>query len=222
MGEKIINNRPNGSRLDHSRREFIRQSSLAGLGLATAGLTGVAWSAENDTLHIRNYADLTSLDPASMLSGSEFLLGNAIHLKLVRFRAGDSFTWQLDAAEYFEQLDDTRYAFRLRPGIQFSNGFGEMTAEDVKVSLERIIDPAMNSPNAGDMGTLSHVEVNDRYSGTIVLKSPYAAFIPIGLCAGSGGILSKKALESVGGQFRIEPPCCSGPYRFVSWQAQHE
>jgi peptide/nickel transport system substrate-binding protein len=97
-----------------------------------------------------------------------------------------------------------------------------MTAEDVKYSLERVIDPATNSPNAGDMGTLSHVEITGRYTGTIVLKSPFAAFIPIGLCGGTGGIVSKKATESVGGSFNIEPPCCSGPYRFVSWQAQRK
>ncbi|HEY5775613.1 MAG TPA: ABC transporter substrate-binding protein [Xanthomonadales bacterium] len=205
-----------------SRREFLRRSGLAGLGFATAGLPGITWSVENDTLHIRNYADLTSLDPVSMLSGAEFLVGDAIHRRLVRFTAGEKFRWQLDAAEYFERLDDTHYAFRLHPGIEHDKGFGEMTAEDVKISLERIIDPAMNSPNAGDLGTLSHVDVHDRYSGTIVLKSPYAALIPIGLCAGVGAILSKKALESVGGQYRIEPPSCSGPYRFVSWQAQRK
>jgi peptide/nickel transport system substrate-binding protein len=72
------------------------------------------------------------------------------------------------------------------------------------------------------MGPLSHVEVQDRYSGVIVLDSPFAAFIPIGLCGGTGGIVSKKALELVGGQFTIEPPACSGPYQFRSWQAQRK
>ena len=198
------------------RRAFLRNTTLLTLGAATGAYSRVGWSAENDVLHIRNYSDLKTLDPAMMFSGSEGLIGNTIYLSLVQFKPGDSWEWQLDAAEYFEQIDATHFAFRLRPGIFFSNGFGEMTAEDVKYSLERIIDPAMNSPNAGDMGTLSHVEVTGRYSGTIVLKSPFAAFVPIGLCAGTGSIVSKKAVESVGGSFEIEPPCCSGPYRFVS------
>ena len=157
-----------------------------------------------------------------MFSGSEGLIGNSMYLSLVQFKPGDTWEWELDAAEYFEQVDATHYDFRLRRGIRFTNGFGEMTAEDVKYSLERVIDPAMKSPNAGDMGPLSHVEITGRYSGTIVLKSPFAAFIPIGLCAATGSIVSRKAVESVGGSFEIEPPCCSGPYRFVSWQAQRK
>ena len=207
---------------DVDRRTFLRSAALLTLGAAGGAFPRRGWSVEGDTLHIRTYNDVKTLDPALMLSGSEGLIGNTMYLSLVQFRPGDSWDWQLDAAEHFEQIDGTHYAFRLRPGIQFTNGFGEMTAEDVKYSLERIIDPAMNSPNAGDMGTLSHVEVTGRYSGTIVLKSPFGAFVPIGLCAGTGSIVSKKAVESVGGSFEIEPPCCSGPYRFVSWQAQRK
>ena len=205
-----------------NRRDFLKQSTLASLGMVAASLPATAWSVDGDILHIRNYVDIKSLDPARMLSGGEGVIGNTIFLNLVQFRPGDSWNWDLDAAEHFEQLDETHYAFRLRPGIQFTNGFGEMTSEDVKYSLERIMDPAMKSPNAGDMGSLSHVEITGRYSGVLVLHSPYAAFIPIGLCAMAGGIQSKKALESVGGQFAIEPPACSGPYRFVSWESQRK
>jgi peptide/nickel transport system substrate-binding protein len=102
----------------------------------------------------------------------------------------------------------------------FNNGFGEMTADDVKFSFERVIDPAMNAINAPDMGTLSHVEVHDRYSGTIVLDSPYAAFVPI--AAADNAILSRRAVTSVGGRFSTQPPCCSGPYLFRSWQAKRK
>ena len=204
------------------RRTFLSNSTLFTLGAAMGMYSDAGWTVENDVLHIRTYNDLKSLDPATMLSGAEGLIGNSIFLNLVRFKPGSSWGWELDAAEYFEQIDPTHYAFRLHPGIQFSNGFGEMTAEDIKYSLERIIDPAINSPNAGDMGTLSHVEVTGRYSGTVVLKSPFAAFIPIGLCTATGAIVSRKAVESVGGTFEIEPPSCSGPYQFVSWQSQRK
>ena len=97
-----------------------------------------------------------------------------------------------------------------------------MTADDVKFSFERIVDPSNNAINAPDMGTLSHVEVHDRYSGTIVLHSPYAALIPVGLAGPSGAIMSRKAVDSVGGRFAVQPPCCSGPYLFRDWQAQRK
>ena len=207
---------------DVSRRKFLKHSALASLGIAAGTVPGLSWAVDNDVLHIRSYTDVKFLDPALMLSGAEGLIGYAIYRNLVSFRTDGSWDWELQAAEEFEQLDDKRYFFRLRPGIMFNNGFGEMTAEDVRYSLERVVDPELSSPNAGDMGPLSHVEVQDRYSGVIVLDSPFAAFIPIGLCGGTGGIVSKKALELVGGQFTIEPPACSGPYQFRSWQAQRK
>lgn len=203
------------------RRSFLRNASLLALGAGIGAVPGVGWSTGRDILRIRN-SDLTTLDPPMTLSGAEGIVVNAIHLSLIRFRPGDTWNWELDAAEAFEQIDATRYAFRLRPGIRFTNGFGEMTAADVKYSLERVIDPALKAPNAPDMGTLSHVELTGRYSGIIVLKSPFAAFILVGLCGASGSILSEKGMRSVGGRFGIEPPCCSGPYRFLSWQSKRK
>jgi peptide/nickel transport system substrate-binding protein len=205
-----------------SRRDFLSQTAMAGLGLAASGLPGLGWAIEQDVLHIRTYNDVKFLDPALMLSGSESLIDYAIYRSLVRFRTDGSWDWELDGAEEFEQVDDRRYFFQLEPGIMFNNGFGEMTAEDVKYSLERVVDPALSSTNAGDMGPLSHVEVVDRYCGVIVLAEPFAAFIPIGLCGSTGCIISKDATESVGGRYTIEPPACSGPYQFKSWQAQRK
>ena len=171
-------------------------------------------------MHIRNYSDITTLDPSFTISGAEFIVGAAIFQNLLQFKTDGSWDTELDAAEYFEAIDDTHYAFRLKRGQMFSNGFGEMTADDVKFSLERIIDPDIHSINAPDMGTLSHVEVHDRYSGTIVMHSPYAAFVPI--AAANYAILSRKAITSVGGRFGVRPPCCSGPYLFRDWQAKRK
>lgn len=201
------------------RRAFLHRSTLAGLAIA-GGLPKVSWAVRGDQLHIRNYVDIASLDPPFTLSGADGIVGRAIFRNLLQFKTDGSWDTELDAAEYFEAVDDTHYAFRLKRGQMFSNGFGEMTADDVKFSYERVIDPDLNAINAPDMGTLSHVEIHDRYSGTIVLKSPYAAFVPI--AAASYGILSREAVTSVGGRFSVRPPCCSGPYLFRDWQAKRK
>lgn len=201
------------------RRAFLHRSTLAGLAIA-GGLPTVSWAVRGDQLHIRNYVDIASLDPPFTLSGADGIVARAIFRNLLQFKTDGSWDTQLDAADYFEAVDDTHYAFRLKRGQMFSNGFGEMTADDVKFSYERVIDPDLNAINAPDMGTLSHVEVHDRYSGTIVLKSPYAAFVPI--AAASYGILSREAVTSVGGRFSVRPPCCSGPYLFRDWQAKRK
>lgn len=207
---------------DESRRSFLRRSALALAGLAGGGSARVGWSSRGAILHIRNYVDVSSLDPLSTLSLGEGIINRAIHAGLLRFRPDGSWKPQLDAAARFEQLGATRYGFRLKPGQMFNNGFGEMTADDVKFSFERMVDPAMQSLNAPDMGPLDHVAVHDRYSGTIVLRSPYAAFIPVAASGPAGVLLSRRAVMSVGGRFTTQPPCCSGPYAFKSWQAQRK
>jgi peptide/nickel transport system substrate-binding protein len=204
-----------------NRRDFLRHSSLAGLAIA-GGLPGVSWAIQGDQLHIRNYLDILSLDPPHGFSMAEGIVEKAIYQCLLQFKADGTWDTELDAAEYFEAIDDTHYAFRLKKGQMFSNGFGEMTADDVKFSYERAIDPVMNALNAVEMGTLSHVDVHDRYSGTIVLHSPYAAMIPVSVASSVGTILSRKALTSVGGRFTTQPPACSGPYLFESWQAMRK
>lgn len=201
-----------------SRREFLRRSTLA----LTATLPGIGRAARGRELHIRNYADVSTLDPAFVISGAEGIIAAAVFQQLLRFRTDGSWNTEPDAAETFERLDDRRYAFRLKPGQMFSDGYGEMTADDVKFSYERIIDPRLNALNVPDMGTLSHVEVHDRYSGTLVLKSPYAAFIPVAVAGTSGSILSRKAVTAAGGRFGARPPCGSGPYLFRDWRAQRK
>ena len=205
-----------------SRRDFLQNSSLTLLGLAGSGLSGITWAVEKNQLHVRNYMDMLSLDPVSTVSGAEGLIMGAIYQNLLHFVPDGSWVPQPDAAEWFEQRDSTHYDFRLKPGQMFNNGFGEMTADDVKFSFERMVDPAMNAINRPDMGPLSHVDVHDRYSGTIVLSAPYAALIPIAVAGPAGSILSRKAVTALGGRFTSQPPCGSGPYAFQSWQAQRK
>jgi len=210
----------NNKKPTSSRREFLQRSTLVSLGLAGAGIPGISWAIRGEELHIRNYNEIVTLDPAFQISGAEGIIARVIYQNLLQIRTDGTWDTELDAAEHFEQTDETHYAFRLKPAQVYSNGFGEMTAEDVKFSFERIIDPDVNALNAPDMGTLSHVEVHDRYSGTFVLHSPYAAFIPI--AAAGYAILPRKALDSVGGRFSVIPPCGSGPYLFESWQAKRK
>jgi len=211
--------RNNSGAFQISRRGFLQQSTLAGLTIA-GSLPSVSWAVRGDQLHIRNYFDIASLDPAFSLSGGDSFVQGAIFQNLLKPKTDGTWDTELDAAEYFEAIDDTHYAFRLKRGQIFNNGFGEMTADDVKFSFERIIDPNVHSINAVEMGSLSHVDVHDRYSGTIVLESPYAAFVSVAVA--SYGILPRTAVESVGGRFNTQPPCCSGPYLFREWQAKRK
>ena len=205
-----------------TRRAFLQKSSLALMALAGSGIPGIGWTVHGNTLHIRNYQDVSSLDPLTSLSAADGIISSAINQNLLQFKSNGTWDTHFDAAESFEQIDATHYKFRLKPGQMFSNGYGEMTADDVKFSFERMVDPAMNAINRPDMGPLSHVEAHDRYSGSFVLNSPYAAFIPVAVAGPTGAILSRKAVTAVGGRFTTDPPCSSGPYTFKSWQVQRK
>ena len=116
--------------MQFNRRDFLRQSTLAGLAIA-GSLPDVGWAVLGDQLHIRNYNDITFLDPAFALSGADSLIIRAIFQGLLQFKTDGTWDTELDAAEYFEAVDDTHYAFRLKRGQMFNHGFGEMTADDV-------------------------------------------------------------------------------------------
>jgi peptide/nickel transport system substrate-binding protein len=217
MNRKVHQEPPNPT-----RRSFLQNSALAVIGLAGGALPGISWAVHGDTLHIRNYQDISSLDPVSSLSAADGIVFTTINQNLLRFLPDGTWNTRLDAAEFFEQRDATHYDFRLKSGQMFTNGYGEMTADDVRFSYERMVDPAMNPLNAPDMGPLSHVEVHDRYSGTLVMHSPYAAFTTVAVAGPSGAIFSRKAVTAAGGRFTTSPPSCSGPYEFKSWQAQRK
>ncbi|WP_022669126.1 ABC transporter substrate-binding protein [Desulfospira joergensenii] len=202
-----------------SRRQFIQVSAAStALMAGQFAIPGASWSADGKILRIRNYSDILTLDPAHCKSKNEDIINDCIQNKLICYKPGDKWEWQPMAAEYMKQLTPTKIEFKLKPGIMFTNGFGEMTSEDVKYSFERIADPATKSAYASDWKLLDTVEIKDKYTGVIVLKEPFAPIWMTSLPGISGVILSKKAMESVGGSFSNTPPACSGPYIFKEWK----
>ena len=174
--------------------------------------------AGENILKIRNYADITTLDPAYILSTPEAIILEAVHRKLITYIPGSHWVWDFDAAESITQIDDTHIEFTLKKGILFTNGYGEMTAEDVKFSYERIIDPTLNSPWAGDWGALDHVDITGRYSGVIVLKTPFLPLWSTTLPGVTGHILSKKASATINKNRPQLLKAYSGPYYLKEWK----
>src|SRR5699024_3041000 len=157
-----------------NRRRFLQLSAGAGIVAGGLPLGDAVWAATGKVLKARSYADINKLDPGFYQNAYNVDVMNCIYSKLTHYRAGSEWGWGLQAAEKVEQVDPTHVRFRLKKGIEFTGGYGEMTAEDVKFSFERIIKH--NSPIKGDWGSLDHVEVEDDYSGVIVLKKP---FVPL-------------------------------------------
>ncbi|MCC3144360.1 ABC transporter substrate-binding protein [Halanaerobium sp. Z-7514] len=174
--------------------------------------------AADDVLKVRaiNGADISTMDPAYYYGDEELNIDLSFYSKLIRFKAASS-EWELDAAEEFEVSDDGKVIeFKLREGIQFHHGYGELTTEDVKFSFERIADPDNNSPYKNDWATLEEVEIIDRYRGRIILSEPYAPLFTQTLAYNPGSIISKKAYQEKGDNFATNP-VGSGPYYWEDW-----
>ena len=199
---------------------LTRRTVLQGIAACT-GLTavpGMSWSADGKVLNIRSNRDIQVLDPASMIGGTEIDLQVACLASLAVFKPGDEIAWQpSDFVESIEQTDPTHIKFVLRPGIMWSGDNGELTAEDVKYSYERIANPENKFPWKDKWGSLQGVKVNGKYEGVIELKQSFAPLWLTTLCDGTGTIVCKAATEKVGGKFTTEFPAQCGPYLMKEW-----
>lgn len=205
------------------RRGFLKgATALGAAAVLPAGLGSRALAAEGGTLRVRSYGDMQSIDPAFSKGVIDEEIHAAIYNKLIQYKPGREWDWQMDAAAMIEQGDETHIKFALRDDIGFTNGFGAMTAEDVKFSFERIVDEVIDSPNKPDMGPLSHVDVTGEREGTIVLKEPFAPLWSIALPYITGNIVSKKAWEAAGGNATTDPLAESGPYLRASWSPKEK
>lgn len=201
---------------------WIRAASLVVIiaGLLVSGHIGLYGQADDDdtlTVRARRGEDIDTMDPAHHTGNEEYNLNLAIYSHLMKYEPRSSEV-TMDAAEEFEVSEDGLSAtFKLKEGIQFHHGYGEMTAEDVKFSFERIIDPETDSAYTSDWSTLERVEVTGKYTGKLVFSEPLAFLTTTTIPYTSGAIISKDAYEDRGDRFATDP-VGSGPYYWADWQ----
>ena len=119
-------------------------------------------------------------------------------------------------AESWEQSDDgLTWTFHLRQGVMFSNG-REMTADDVKFSFERLIDPATGAGNAARVGPPeTQIEVIDDYTVAITHPEPFGIFPQSIGFDKSSGIIARESVEEDG---TVIVPIGTGPFQIADVQ----
>ena len=198
-----------------TRRTLL--ASAGAFGAATLATPRMAMGQSGGVLTIRSYSDLQILDPAFRLSLPEDDIIRAIYAPLIEPVSGDSWDWKAVAVDSIEQLDDLTIAFTIKDGMGFTDGYGDVTADDVKFSIERIADPANESPYAGDWAALREVEVKDRLSGLIHLKNTFVPLWTTTLPTPASCILSRKAVTEIGGKIETKPVAQCGQYLLTEW-----
>ena len=172
-----------------------------------------------DELKIATWEDVNTFDPGWMTSGErELTIMSCLYNGLVKYKEG---SWEIvpDLAESWEISEDGKsVTFKLRKGVQFHKGYGEMTANDVKFSFERIIDPENNCPEKNQWAALDYLEILDNYTVKLILKSPMVTLFTSLLPMNTGMIVSKKAVEEMGREKFAKNPVGTGPYMLSSWK----
>jgi peptide/nickel transport system substrate-binding protein len=160
------------------------------------------------TLRAAFQNEWVSLDPHTTSSYSSYQILNNVLEGLTFF--DDELNLVPWLAESWEQSEDElTWTFKLREGVMFSNG-REVTAEDVKWSWERLIDPETGSGNAARVGPPETViEVVDTYTVAVTHPEPFGIFPQsIGFDKSSAVM----APESVGEDGTVQIPIGTGPF----------
>lgn len=166
------------------------------------------------TLNVAFQNEWAGLDPHTVSSYSSYQILNNVLEGLTFY--DDDLNLVPWLAESWEQSEDGRtWTFKLREGVMFSNG-REMTAEDVKFSFERLIDPDTGAGNAGRVGPPeTEIEVIDDYTVAITHPEPFGIFPQSVGFDKSTGIVARESLEEDG---TISVPIGTGPFQITDVQ----
>ncbi|HWI64353.1 MAG TPA: ABC transporter substrate-binding protein [Symbiobacteriaceae bacterium] len=206
-----------------------QNAAVADLGSLTESLQGMlrgqfVAGGTGDVLRTAQ-AEPETLDPAFCTDQSSANIINNLYDCLAQFGPdarvipGLAAGWELSS-------DSRTWTFVLRKGAKFHNG-REVRAEDVKYSLERVINPRVNSPQAwlfemvdgareyaaGRAAGVRGIRVTGPYTLTITLEHPYNPFLSNMAYIGAA-IVPKEAAER--SDFATKP-CGTGPFRMAQW-----
>lgn len=110
--------------------------------------------------------------------------------------------------------EGTRWAFKLRKGVEFHDGT-PFNAAAVKFHIDRILDPKTGSPNRNLWVHIKSVETPDDSTVVLVTEKPFGAMLNY-LAHGSGGIVSPAAVQKWGQEYPTHP-VGTGPYRVTEF-----
>lgn len=190
------------------------KNTLVSLNRVSSNLTDITGSLlaeideheETPSIVVNLPYEPSTFDPhlTSEFYGAQML--SNVHLGLLGNDDQERVTPGLANKWYFDE-ENLTWVFYLRKGAKFTNG-REITADDVKFSLERLADPKLESPVAwamdcvdgvadfqqGRSSEVKGIKVLDKYRISIKLHSLYGGFLT-DLGQFFCGIIAKEELE---------------------------
>ncbi len=195
------------------KRWLLTTPRLSSLLLA---LASAAHAQPKDTLTVALVSHAPTLDPHMHFERVGILVNINMFDSLLH--RNSKLEYEPSLATSWKALNDTTWEFKLRKGVKFHNG-DPLTAEDVKFSVERVIEPGKEkkkSPQYGNIRAIKEVRIVDAETIHIVTDKPFPlllerlVFFPI---------VPKKHIEKVGDEaFGTTAAVGTGPWKFVEWK----
>jgi len=190
--------------------------------LPLTGAMGQELAKEQVAHHAVGVADIGTLDPHFATKIGEGPIIRMVYESLARNSPSviDIENIQPCLAERWEVgTDGLTWTFYLRKGVQWHSGYGEFTAEDVKFSLERVLDPKLGCPARKRLPAMESIIAKDAYTIQIKTKKIVTDLPAILVNDKPGYIMCKKALEKLGKDIKYNP-IGTGPFIFQSYKPQ--
>ena len=175
---------------------------LVGTGVAEAQKRG-------GTVVVGNDDDAVGLDPHLSFAFASGNFYEHVYTGLTRFNARMEI--EADLATSWEVPIPTTYVFRLRRGVRFHNG-REMTAEDVKYSIDRVRDPKGGSPIRDTYQSVEAVEVVDRQTVRLRLSKPDGSLLAL-MTGRASYVVPREEVEKHGNLQKVAVG--TGPFKLV-------
>jgi len=163
------------------------------------------------TLIIGVDQEVVGLDPHIVTAFSSFRRIDLLYNRLVKLDYNLNII--PDLADSWEIPDSLTYIFHLKNGVKFHNG-RELTADDIKFSLERVLDSKTGSPGRSYIAPISNIEAINKYTVRIKLSFPLASFLS-GLASNNCAIVPKEEVEKYGNLQRNAVG--TGPFKLEEW-----
>ncbi len=211
-----------------TRRQFLHTSSaLAGMvflaacapatvpapeaapGVADGTVQATTSSGPTGTVTVVPPQTLLTLDPQIGVTEITRMISGHIYDQIIEL--GDDATLKPMLAESWQATDDLTWEFKLRPGVTFHDGT-PFTAEVMKYSIERILNPDYNSLQRTYWVPVTEIQTPDELTCIIKTETPMGVMPYV--MALTTPIHPDVNMDAEGFP---EVPIGTGPFKFVEW-----
>ena len=157
-------------------------------------------------------AEATTMDPGR--STQVLTVNYFYNLYDALTRWDNSLRLQPGLATAWKNVNETTWEFTLRQGVKFHDG-APLTAEDVKATLERNLQPGKTVVQPG-FATIEAVQIVNPTTIRIVTKKPDPLLL-VRVAQMGAQILPARLTTDEGAKELARKPVGTGAYRFVEW-----